>query len=90
MRADGIARSGMIGLMHPDDDQEREELIMSVNDGDPRFSGKYRDDISGQVLRDDLVEGIEDKLDERLRRLVLVVFRGGSGERVGIVGVEFN
>ena len=48
----GIWRGGEVGL-HAVQDAEGDEEARSL---DPRFTGKYRDDITGQVLRDDLVE----------------------------------
>ncbi len=47
VRCRGIWRAGEIGL-HAVTDEDQQ------NHTDPRFSGRFRDDVSGQVLRDDL------------------------------------
>ena len=53
LREDGIVKDGCFGMQVPDDDAEVERSIKSVENG---YSGRYRDDLTGQVLRDDLVK----------------------------------
>ena len=52
MRASGIVRDHEVGLHAVTDDLKVQEEFKTR---DPRFSGKFKDDLSGQVLRDDLV-----------------------------------
>ena len=52
MKACGIVRDHEVGLHAVTDDGEFERAFKAK---DPRFSGKFKDDITGQVLRDDLV-----------------------------------
>ena len=54
MKARGIHRPGEVGL-HAVNDEDIDP------DHDPRFSGSYRDDLSGQILRDDLVREARQK-----------------------------
>ena len=49
----GMLTKGCMGVQAAVD--ERED-VNKLADVDKRYSGKYRDDLSGQVLRDDLVE----------------------------------
>ena len=53
MRELGIWRPGEIGLNAVTDDVDDEKQLRGPEQG---FSGRFRDDISGQVLRDDLVQ----------------------------------
>ncbi len=52
MRLSGITNDHEVGLHAVTDDNEPERVFKAK---DSRYSGKYRDDITGQVLRDDLV-----------------------------------
>ncbi len=52
LRHAGIVKSGEAGLHAVTDDNEVEEVMKTAEHG---YSGQYRDDITGQVLRDDLV-----------------------------------
>ena len=52
MRIRGIVNSNEVGLNAVTDDHKAEEDFKKA---DSRYSGKYRDDLTGQVLRDDLV-----------------------------------
>ena len=54
MESRGIHRPGEVGL-HAVNDEDVDP------DHDERFSGTYRDDLSGQVLRDDLVREARQK-----------------------------
>ena len=49
MRSDNILKSGCFGVQAPDDDAEIERHMRGPAQG---FSGKCRDDLTGQVLRD--------------------------------------
>ena len=53
MRARGIMRDGEIGLHAMEDETAAGVLEKTAAQG---YSGKYRDDITGQLLRDDLVK----------------------------------
>ena len=53
MREDSILKDGCFGVQVPDEDVEVEENIKSAAQG---YSGRYRDDLTGQVLKDDLVK----------------------------------
>ena len=53
MRADDILKSGCFGMQAKDDDAEVERQMRGPEQG---YSGKYRDDLTGQVLRDVWVE----------------------------------
>ena len=52
LRADGITKSGCFGLQAKDDDHE---IIRSIYSPENGHSGKYRDDLTGQILKDELV-----------------------------------
>ncbi len=52
LQHEGMVHSGAVGLHAVDDSQQLEDMARSPERG---YSGKFRDDISGQVLRDDLV-----------------------------------
>ena len=49
---DGLLKDGWFGVQAADDDSEVASHIQSPRRG---FSGKFRDDLTGQVLKDDLV-----------------------------------
>ena len=53
MRADDLLKSGCFGVQARDDDAEVERQMRGPAQG---YSGKYRDDLTGQVLRDVWVE----------------------------------
>ena len=48
-----MVRSGCFGIQVPDDDAE---VLKSMYGPEQGYSGKYKDDLTGQVLRDDLVK----------------------------------
>ena len=52
MRASGVVHDHEVGLHAMSDDADVEKAFQEQ---DPRCSGKFKDDITGQVLRDDLV-----------------------------------
>ena len=52
LRADGLTKQGCFGMQARDDDAEIAKNCMGPEQG---YSGKYRDDIPGQVLKDELV-----------------------------------
>ncbi len=53
MHARGIMRRGEAGLHAVDDEAVNEHVMKTVAEG---YSGKHRDDMTGQILRDDLVQ----------------------------------
>ena len=53
MRADHLLKDGCYGVQAPDDDAEIERNVRGPERG---FSGAYRDDLTGQVLKDVLVK----------------------------------
>ena len=61
LRHDELLKNGCYGMQVPDDDAAVERSMMGLAQG---FSGKFRDDLSGQVLKDSLV--IEARAKELL------------------------
>jgi len=53
LTADGRMTDGCVGVHALEEKQPEPELVLTPARG---YSGKYRDDLTGQVLRDDLVE----------------------------------
>ena len=53
LRADELLKDGCYGLQAPDDEAEIRRNILSPERGSP---GKYRDDLTGQPLKDSLVQ----------------------------------
>jgi hypothetical protein len=53
LRADGTLKNGCFGVQAADDEAEIERQLRGPAQG---FSGAYKDDLTGQVLRDDLVK----------------------------------
>ncbi len=53
LKSKGIWKEGEVGLHAVTDEDQGEGINPEM---DPRFTGKYRDDVSGQILRDDLVQ----------------------------------
>ena len=53
LRVDNLLNEGCYGLQVPDGDAEVAALLAGPEQG---FSGKYRDGLSGQVLKGSLVE----------------------------------
>ncbi len=53
MCADGLLKDGCYGVQAPDDDAEIERNLHGPEQG---YSGRYRDDLTGLVLKDALVE----------------------------------
>ena len=56
MRADGIIKNGCLGMQAKDDDNE---IAVNCQGPEQGYSGKYRDDLTGQVLKDSLVHCIK-------------------------------
>ena len=52
LKEDRLLKNGCFGVQVPDDEEEIETLCQEASHG---YSGKFKDDISGQVLRDELV-----------------------------------
>ena len=52
MRADGVTKNGCLGLQAEDE----EEITRGCYGPAQGYSGKYRDDVTGQILKDELVE----------------------------------
>lgn len=52
LRADRLTKAGCLGVQVPDDDHEIEHTLYGPKQG---YSGKFHDDLTGQVLRDELV-----------------------------------
>ena len=52
LKEDRLLKSGCFGIQVPDDEEEIESLCQGASTG---YSGKFKDDITGQVLRDELV-----------------------------------
>ena len=53
LRADGITKNGCFGLQAKDDEEEITRACYGPAQG---YSGKYHDDVTGQILRDELVD----------------------------------
>jgi len=53
MKEDGLLHPGCLGLQAHDDEKERQDAIKRPDNG---FSGTHRDDLTGQVLNDKLVQ----------------------------------
>ena len=53
LRRDGLIKNGEVGINGMDDDAAVQASLRCPEQG---YSGRYRDDISHQVLRDDLVQ----------------------------------
>ncbi len=58
LKADGLIKDGEIGINAVDDDGEFEANMKTNENG---YSGKYRDDITGQPLKDELVKEARQK-----------------------------
>ena len=58
MVSDGLLKNGCFGLQAPDDDGEVEKHMRGPAQG---YSGAYRDDLTGQVLKDELVKAARAK-----------------------------
>ncbi len=52
LRSDDLLKDGCFGMQAPDDDAE---VLKNTFGPEQGYSGRYRDDLTGQVLRDDLV-----------------------------------
>ena len=53
LEADGSLKHGCFGVQAPDDEAEIERQMRGPAQG---YSGSFKDDLTGQVLRDDLVK----------------------------------
>ena len=58
LRVDNLLKDGCYGVQVPDDDAKVETMIKSPDRG---FPGRYRDALTGQVLKDELVEAARAK-----------------------------
>ncbi len=58
MVSDGLLKNGCFGLQAPDDDGEVEKHMRGPAQG---YSGAYRDDLTGQVLKDELAKAARAK-----------------------------
>ncbi len=58
MRFDGLLKDGCFGVQAADDEAEIEKNLRGPEQG---FSGTYRDDLTGQVLKDELVKAARAK-----------------------------
>ncbi len=58
MQVDGLLQRGCYELQAHDDEKDRSEAVNRPREG---FSGKYRDDLTGQILNDKLVEAARAK-----------------------------
>ena len=72
MRADGIIKNGCLGMQAKDDDNE---IAVNCQGPEQGYSGKYRDDLTGQVLKDSLV------LEARLTELAFFHSKGVWAKR---------
>ena len=61
LRADSLLKDGCYGIQVPDEDSE---VVKQINGPAQGFSGRFRDDLTGQVLKDSLV--IEARAQELL------------------------
>ena len=52
LKEDSLVKSGCFGVQVPDDDTKVENELKNQSQG---YSGRFRDDLSGQLLKDDLV-----------------------------------
>ena len=53
LRHDALLKEGCYGIQVPDDEEEINKSMRGPAQG---FSGKYLDDLTGQVLKDSLVQ----------------------------------
>ncbi len=53
LRDDGMLKNGCFGIQVPDDEEEIASNVLGPEQG---YSGRYKDDLTGQVLRDDWVK----------------------------------
>ena len=58
MISDGIIRPGCEGLHNVD---EQPEVVVNLKGPEQGYSGRFKDDLTGQPLRDDLVLEARDK-----------------------------
>ena len=52
LKSDGLLKDGCYGIQAPDDDAEIERNLRGPEQG---YTGQFKDDLSGQVLKDDMV-----------------------------------
>ena len=52
LRADGLLKQGCYGIQVADDDLE---VLKSIYGPEQGYSGRYKDDLTGQLLKDELV-----------------------------------
>ncbi len=80
LKKHGMIKPGEIGIYALDDDGQVEEALKDAGSG---YSGRYRDDITGQPLRDDLVREARQKgLDHFCRKGVWIKRPRGEARRV--------
>ena len=53
LRSDSLLKNGCFGIQVADDEEEIEQNLRGPAQG---YSGKYHDDLTGQVLKDSLVQ----------------------------------
>ena len=53
LRRDGVLKEGCFGVKAPDDEEEIAKQVRGPSQG---YSGAYRDDLTGQVLNDEMVK----------------------------------
>ncbi len=53
LKEDNVLKAGCFGVQVPDEDAAVERELRGPTQG---YSGRFRDDLTGQVLRDDLVK----------------------------------
>ncbi len=58
LRNDALLKDGCFGIQVPDDEEEIENNLRGPEQG---YSGRYRDDISGQILKDSVVQAARAK-----------------------------
>ena len=87
LRADGRLQPGCYGIQAVDDDRVRE--IYGPAQG---YSGKFKDDLTGQVLKDDLVAEARKKELEffRSRGVWVKVHRQQAFQRTGHPPISFR
>ena len=52
LRSDGLLKQGCYGIQVADNDLE---VLKSIYGTEQGYSGKYKDDLTGQLLKDELV-----------------------------------
>ena len=58
LRVDNLLKDGCYGVQVPDDDAKVEAMIKGPAQG---YSGRYRDELTGQILKDELVKAAREQ-----------------------------